>query len=241
LTAVIVEIHQRSRRTYGAPRVHGELVHLEQRCSRKRVARLMAASGLVGVHARRRWRNGRPDVAPAADLVNRDFTPRGPDQVWAADVTQFRTTEGWLHLAAVIDLWSRRVVGWSMSTSPNSELVTDALMMAFERRRPDRRVVHHSDRGAAYTSFAFSRRVAELELDQSFGSTGDCYDNAAVESFWATLKRELAWIHHTTTWTTRADLRSALFDYIEGFYNPTRIQRRLGHHSPVDYEQQSVA
>ena len=161
--------------------------------------------------------------------------------MWAADVTQFRTGEGWLHLAGVIDLWSRRVVGWSMSTTPNSELVTDALVMAFERRRPDRRVVHHSDRGVAYTSLAFSQRVAALELDQSFGSTGDCYDNAVVEAFWATVKRELAWIHGTTTWMTRAELRSAIFDYIEGFYNPNRIQRRLGHHSPIDYEEHAVA
>jgi putative transposase len=241
LVEVIVEIHHRSRSTYGAPRVHAELARLGRRCGCKRVARLMRTAGLVGVHARRRWRNGRPDVAPVPDLVNRDFTPSGPDQVWAADVTQFRTGEGWLHLAGVIDLWSRRVVGWSMSTSPNSELVTDALAMAFERRRPDRRVVHHSDRGAAYTSLAFSQRVAALELDQSFGSTGDCYDNAVVEAFWATLKRELAWIHNTTTWATRAELRSAVFDYIEGFYNPNRIQRRLGHHSPVDYEEHTAA
>jgi putative transposase len=238
---VILAIHERSRRTYGAPRVHAELRRLDQRCSRKRVARLMRTSGLVGVHARRRRRRGRPDVAPAPDLVNRDFTPLGPDRVWAADVTQFRTHEGWLHLAAVIDLWSRRIVGWSMSASPNSELVTDALLMAFQRRRPDRRVVHHSDRGAAYTSLAFSQRVRDLELDQSFGSTGDCYDNAAVEAFWATLKRELGWIHNMTTWPNRAELRSALFDYIEGFYNPNRIQRRLGHQSPADYEQHSAA
>ena len=238
---MILEIHERSHRTYGAPRVHAEPRRLDQCCSRKRVARLMRSSGLVGVHARRRWRRGRPDVAPAPDLVDRHFTPSGPDQVWAADVTQFRTHEGWLHLAAVIDLWSRRVVGWSMSASPNSELVTDALVMAFQRRRPDRRVVHHSDRGAAYTSLAFSQRVADLELDQSFGSTGDCYDNAAVEAFWATLKRELGWIHNTTTWPNRVELRSALFDYIEGFYNPNRIQRRLGHHSPADYEQHSAA
>jgi putative transposase len=241
LVGVIVEIHRRSRQTYGAPRVHAELARLGWQCGRKRVARLMRTAGLVGVHARRRWRNDRPDVAPAPDLVNRDFSPSGPDQVWAADVTQFRTHEGWLHLAGVIDLWSRRVVGWSMSTSPNHELVTDALVMAFERRRPDRRVVHHSDRGAAYTSLAFSQRVAALELDQSFGSTGDCYDNAVVEAFWATLKRELAWIHNTKTWTTRAQLRSAVFDYIESFYNPHRIQCRLGHHSPVDYEQHSAA
>jgi putative transposase len=237
---VILAIHERSRRTYGAPRVHAQLRRLDQRCSRKRVARLRS-HGLVGVHARRRWRRGRPDVAPAPDLVNRDFMPSGPDQVWAADVTQFRTHEGWLHLAAVIDLWSRRIVGWSMNASPNSELVTDALLMAFQRRRPDRRVVHHSDRGAAYTSLAFSQRVRELELDQSFGSTGDCYDNAAVEAFWATLKRELGWIHNTTTWPDRTELRSALFDYIEGFYNPNRIQRRLGHQSPADYEQHSAA
>jgi putative transposase len=113
--------------------------------------------------------------------------------------------------------------------------------MAFERRRPDRRVVHHSDRGAVYTSLAFSHRVAQLELAQSFGSTGDCYNNAAVESFFATLKRELAWIHATKTWSTREELRTALFDYIEGFYNPQRIQQRLGHRSPVDYEQDSAA
>ncbi len=201
----------------------------------------MRSSGLVGVHARRRWRRGPADVASAPDLVKRHFTPSGPDQVWAADVTQFRTGEGWLHLAGVIDLWSRRVVGWAMSNSPNSELVTDALLMAFQRRRPDRRVVHHSDRGAAYTSLAFSQRVREPELDQSFGSTGDCFDNAAVEAFWATLKRELAWIHNARTWPNRSELRSALFDYIEGFYNPTRIQRRLAHQSPADYEQHTAA
>jgi putative transposase len=240
LIAVILEVHACSRRTYGAPRVHAKLRRLDQHCSRKRVARLRSHA-LVGVHARRRWRWGRPDVAPAPDLVNRDFMPSGPDQVWAVDVTQFRTHEGWLHLAAVVDLWSRRIVGWSMSASPNSELVTDALLMAFQRRRPDRRVVHHSDRGAAYTSLAFSQRVRELELDQSFGSNGDCYDNAAVEAFWATFKREVGWIHNTTTWPNRAELRSALFDYIEGFYNPNRIQRRLGHQSPADYEQHSAA
>jgi putative transposase len=241
LAGIIVEIHDRSRRTYGAPRVHAELARLGRRCGRKRVARLMRSQQLVGVHARRRWRRGRPDTALAPDLVQRNFNPTGPDRVWAGDVTQFRTAEGWLHLAAVIDLWSRRVVGWAMDTTVNAELVTDALVMAFQRRRPDRRVVHHSYRGAAYTSLAFSQRVVELVLDQSFGSTGDCYDNAAVESVFATLKRELAWIHATKTWPTRAALRSALFDYIEGFYNPERIQHRLGHQSPINYEQDSAA
>ena len=236
LGGLIVEVHQRSRRTYGAPRVHAELRRLDQRCSRKRVARLMRDAGLVGVHARRRWRRGRPDTAPAPDLVNRRFDPPGQDRVWAADVTQFRTGEGWLYLAGVIDLYSRRVVGWAMSNRPDTDLVTDALIMAFQRRRPDRRVVHHSDRGAIYTSLAFSHRLAERGLAQSFGSTGDAYDNAAVEAFWATLKRELAWIHQRTTWNTRAELRTAVFDYIEAFYNPERIQQRLGHHSPAAYE-----
>jgi putative transposase len=238
---MIVQIHDRSRCTYGAPRVHAELARLGWRCGRKRVARLMRSQQLVGVHTRRRWRHGRLDATVAPDLVQRNFNPAGPDRLWAADVTQFRTGEGWLHLAAVIDLWSRRVVGWAMGTTANAELVTDALVMAFERRRPDQRVVHHSDRGAAYTSLAFSQRVIELEVDQSFGSTGDCYDNAAVESFFATLKRELAWIHATKTWPTRTALRSALFDYIEGFYNPERIQQRLGHQSPINYEQDSAA
>jgi transposase InsO family protein len=152
LAGLIGEVHQRSRRTYGAPRVHAELRRLNQRCSRKRVARLMRDAGLVGVHARRRWRRGRPDTAPAPDLVNRRFDPPARDRVWAADVTQFRTGEGWLYLAGVIDLYSRRVVGWAMSHRPDTDLVTDALIMAFQRRRPDRRVVHHSDRGAIYTS-----------------------------------------------------------------------------------------
>jgi len=236
LAELIDEVHQRSRRTYGAPRVHAELRRLNQSCSRKRVARLMRDAGLVGAHARRRWRRGRPDTAPAPDLVNRRFDPPGRDRVWAADVTQFRTGEGWLYLAGVIDLYSRRVVGWAMSNRPDTDLVTDALLMAFQRRRPDRRVVHHSDRGAIYTSLAFSHRLAERGLAQSFGSTGDAYDNAAVEAFWATLKRELAWIHQRTTWHTRAELRTAVFDYIEAFYNPERIQRRLGHHRPATYE-----
>ena len=197
---------------------------------------------LVGAHTRRRWRTARSDVvASAADLVHRNFDPIGPDVLWAADVTQIRTGEGWLYLAAVLDLWSRRVVGWAMGPTVDAELVGDALVMAFQRRRPDRRVVHHSDRGAVYTSLAFSHRLAELELDQSFSAVGSCYDNAAVESFFATVKRELAWIHQRTNWPTRAALRTALFDYIEGFYNSERIQQRLHNRSPIDFESHAVA
>jgi putative transposase len=241
LGSLITEIHQRSRTTYGAPRIHAELRRLDHRCGRKRVARLMASHGLVGAHARRKWRRGRPDVAPAPDLVNREFTASRPDEIWAADVTQFWTTEGWLYFAGVIDLYSRRVVGWAMSNSPDADLVIDALLMGFQRRRPDEKLIHHSDRGAVYTSLAFGNRAAELGITRSFGSTGDCYDNAAVESLWATLKRDLNWIYGRKAWTSRALLRSAIFDYIEGFYNPERIQKRLGYRSPADFESESVA
>ena len=241
LTGLIREIHRRSRTTYGAPRVHAELRRLGEICAKKRVARLMAKEGLVGAHARRKWRTGKPDIAPAPDLVKRNFGPPRPDRVWAADVTQFRTEEGWLHFAGVVDLYSRRVVGWSMGTSADADLVIDALVMAFERRRPDQGVIHHSDRGAAYTSLAFGNHAAELGIARSFGSTGDCFDNSAVEAVWSTLKRELAWIHGRRTWPTRDLLRSAIFDYIEGFYNPERTQRRLGYRSPADYEAMSVA
>ncbi len=241
LSELIGDIHRNSRTTYGAPRVHAELKRLDEPCAKKRVARLMAARGLVGAHSRRRWRRGRPDVAPAPDLLNRDFGPKKADQIWAADVTQFRTQEGWLYFAGVVDLFSRRVVGWAMSSSPDADLVIDALMMAFERRRPDEKIVHHSDRGAIYTSLAFGNRAAQLGVTRSFGSTGDCYDNAAVEAVWATLKRDLAWIHGRKTWPRRDLLRSALFDYVEGFYNPQRTQKRLGYLSPADFEKTQVA
>jgi transposase InsO family protein len=152
----------------------------------------MRAQALVGVHARKRWRRSKPGGGvQAPDLVRRNFNPAGPDQLWAADVTQFRTGQGWLHLATVMDLWSRRVIGWSTGTSPDSELVSRALVMAAVRRQPRTRVVHHSDRGAAYTSISFSQRVIELELDQSFGRTGDCYDKAMVS--YCTPLRWLGW------------------------------------------------
>ena len=151
------------------------------RCGRKRVARLMRDHRLVGVHLRRRWRTARHGAAVhGVDLVRRNFNPSGPNQLWAADVTQFHTGEGWLYLAAVLDLWSRRVIGWAIGAAVNAELVGDALVMAFQRRRPDQRVVHHSDRGAVYTSLAFSARLAQLELDQSFSAVGSCYDKACV-------------------------------------------------------------
>jgi len=201
----------------------------------------MREYGLVGAHSRRKWRTGKPDTAWAPDLLERNFNPARRDTVWAADVTQFRTGEGWLHFAGVIDLYSRRVVGWAMGPAPDADLVIDALVMAFERRRPDQRVVHHADRGAAYTSLAFGQRLEALGITASFGSTGDAYDNAAVEATWAVLKRELAWIHGHQTWPTHDLLRSAIFDYVEGFYNTTRIKQRLGYRSPAEFENEAIA
>ena len=241
LAVVVTEVHSRSRRTYGAPRVHAELGRLGHNTARKRVARLMREHGLVGAHSRKKWRAGKPNTAWAPDLLERNFSPACRDAVWAADVTQFRTEEGWLHFAGVIDLYSRRVVGWAMGTAPDADLVIDALVMAFKRRRPDQRLIHHADRGAAYTSLAFGQQLERLGIAASFGSTGDAYDNAAVESTWSILKRELAWLHGRQIWRTRDLLRSAIFDYIEGFYNTSRIKARLGYRSPAQFEQEAIA
>jgi putative transposase len=234
LLVEIAAIHERSRGTYGAPRVEGQL-RREGRChGRKRIARLMRTNGLVGAHARRRWRRGRPDTAPAPDLLERNFTAAAPDQRWVGDITEFVTGDGKLYLAGILDLCDRTLVGWSMRERATTDLVIDALVMAIGRRRPDHDVVHHSDRGSVYTSLRFANHLEDHGLVASFGSTGDAFDNAAMEAFWATLKRELAWIHQRRTWSTRAELRAALFDYIETFYNRARHQARLDHRTPAE-------
>jgi putative transposase len=236
LTTKIRAIHERSRGTYGAPRVHAELrldhgVHV----SRKRVARLMRTAGLVGCHRRRgRGLTRRdPQAAQAPDLVGRDFTAQRPDQVWTADITYIPTWSGWLYLAVVLDVFSRRVVGWAMADHLRTELVLDALDMAIWNRRPNPGLVHHSDQGCQYTSLAFGRRLREAGLVASMGSVGDCYDNAVTESFFATLECELL---DRSRFATRAQARTAVFDYLEGFYNPRRRHSTLGYLSPADFE-----
>lgn len=236
LTNAIFDVYVASRRTYGAPRIHGQLKRLDTHVGCKRVARLMRQHGLVGAHSRKKWRRGRPDIAPAPDLLNRDFTATRPNEAWVADITEFATGEGKLYLAGVRDLYGKGLVGWAMAERQTSELVIDAVVMAVTRRDPAGQLVHHSDKGCQYTSLEFTNRLMDLGLVPSYGSTGDCYDNAAMESFWATLKRELAWIHGTNNFMTRAALRHALFDYIETFYNRQRTQAGLGHRSPLDYE-----
>lgn len=230
----IVDIHSRSRGTYGAPRVWAELAAEGVCVGRKRVARLMRQARIQGVHRRRKVTTTRrnPERIAASDLVRREFTAEGPDQLWVADITYIPTKAGFLYLAAVIDAWSRRVVGWSMRDDMATPLVTDALDMAIARRRPQQ-VIHHSDRGSQYSSGAFRARCERAGISVSMGRRGDAYDNAVAESFFATLETELL---DRTSFTTRDQARTAVFDYIEGFYNPHRRHSSIGYHSPVDYE-----
>ena len=235
LLVEIRRIHTESRCTYGAPRVHGQLRRRGHQVGCKRVARLMRANGLMGVH-RRKWRRRRPDIAPAPDRLNRDFTAERPNQRWVADISEFATGEGKLHVAGVRDLCHRGLVGWAMGPAPDAELVVDAVVMALGRSEPDPEgLVHHSDKGGAYLSGDFCSMATLAGLEVSFGSTGDCYDNAAMETFWSTLKREIAWIRGSIWFETRHEARLYLFEFIEVFYNRQRHQARLGHRTPVEF------
>ncbi len=239
LSAHIDAIHRASRGTYGAPRVHAELAALGIHVGRKRVARLMRTLGLHGVSRRRRPRTTLRDPVhpPAPDLVARDFTAPGPDRLWVADITYIPTGAGFLYLAVVLDAWSRRVIGWAMASHLRTELVLAALDMALAQRRPVD-VIHHSDQGCQYTSLAFGRRCREAGVRPSMGSVGDAYDNALCESFFATLECELL---DRQRFDTQAEARLAVFDFIEGWYNPRRRHSALGYLSPLAYERRGPA
>ena len=234
----VKQIHADSDGTYGARRVHAEL-RLEHgiRVGRKRVERLMRAAGISGLLPRKRRRTTvrLPGVRVAADLVERDFRPDDPNQTWSADITYISTWEGFLYLAHVQDLFSRLIVGWSMAEHLRSELVVDALEMALARRRPDPGLVHHSDQGCQFTAVLFTTRCAKAGIEVSMGSVGDCYDNAVCETFHASLKKEKI---YRQSWPTRAAARTAIFEYIEGWYNPRRRHSTLGYLSPIEFEQQ---
>jgi transposase InsO family protein len=236
LLGQITAIHVDSRRTYGAPRVHGQLRRRGVHVGCKRVARLMRQAGLVGVNPRRKWRRGRPDIAPAPDLLRRDFTAERPNERWVADITEFVTAEGKLYVAGVRDLCHRGLVGWAMDQHQDAELVVDALVMAIGRTRPDTaNLIHHADRGSQYTSLALCSTASLHGLRVSFGSTGDCFDNAAMETFWSTIKREIRWSRGSDRFATRADARLLLFEWFEVFYNRQRHQAALGHRTPAEY------
>ena len=234
MLAGIRAIHERSRGTYGVPRIHAQLSAQGTHVGRKRIARLMHKAGLQGVSRRKKYRTTirNTKVRPAADLVKRDFSVQGPNQLWVADITYIRTGSGFLYLAVVLDAFSRRVVGWAMKTHLRTQLVLDALEMALWQRRPHS-VIHHSDQGTQYTSFAFGQRCRRAGVRPSMGSVGDCYDNALCESFFASLECELL---DRNRFPTPTQARSALFDFIEGFYNPHRLHSSLGYHSPAEFE-----
>jgi putative transposase len=240
LTEKIREVHDRSRGIYGYPRVHAELRALGVCCSRKRVARLMRKNGLTGYIRGRKKRTTRHDpcATPAPDLLKRDFAVAAPDKVWTADITYVHTQEGFLYLAFILDVYSRRVVGWSMATHLRTELVVDALEMALWRRKPDAGLIHHTDRGAQYTALSFGKRLEEAGIVPSMGRAGSALDNAISESFVASLKTEL--LHRRHRFLTREAARTAVFDYIEGFYNRVRRHSSLGYLSPADYEQATM-
>jgi putative transposase len=234
LTELISEIHAQSWGAYGAPMIHEELAERGIRVGRKRVARLMKAAGLQGVTRRKKaWTTRRDTNArPAPDLVDRDFTADRPNKLWVADITYVPTWAGFLYLAVVIDVWSRRVVGWAMADHLRTELVMDAFDMAITTRRPTD-VIHHSDQGCQYTSIAFGKRCQELGVRPSMGSVGDCYDNALCESFFATLECELI---DRFTFRTKRDARLAVFRWIEAWYNQRRRHSKIGRMSPVNFE-----
>lgn len=244
LLKLIEEIHaDEDMKTYGAPRVHAELVlgH-DLQVNQKRVARLMRQAGIQGLYRRRRsWTTIRdPHAIPAKDLVNRRFTVDGPNRLWLTDITEHPTVEGKVYCAAVMDAWSRRVLGWSIDDNMRKELVVDALGMAVLRRNPmdvDNNTIMHSDHGSQFTSWAFSQKVYDAGLVPSMGSVGDCYDNAMMESFWERMQLELL---DSQVWFTRNELANAMFRWIESWYNRRRRHSSIGMLSPIEFETRST-
>lgn len=236
LADVIDDVHKESRRTYGYRRVHAELtLGLGLQVGRDQVALIMARLGLHGVKKRRRRGcTTRDDTArPAPDLVDRNFVADAPDQLWVADITYVPTAIGFVYLAVVLDVFSRRIVGWSIDTRQRAELVVDALGRATTVRRPRHIVIHHSDQGSQYTSHDFERACRAAGVDRSMGSVGDCYDNAMMESFFGTLEDELFAI---TRFRNRRDATLQIADYIDQFYNRQRRHSALDYLSPAEHE-----
>jgi putative transposase len=231
----IEDAYQNNRRVYGSPRLHAELKEQGVRCGRKRVARLMRERGISAKAKRRKMKttDSQHTNPVAANLLQRDFTADAPNTKWVADITGIGTAEGWLYLAAVVDIYSRYVVGWAMSKERDEQLVTKAVEMALTQRRPGAGLVHHSDRGSQYTSQGYLTLVQQYEIQVSMSRKGDCYDNALMESFFGTLKEECV---ERQIYQTRAEARNAVFEYIEVFYNRQRRHSSLGYVSPVTYE-----
>jgi transposase InsO family protein len=237
LTAQIKGIYERSGGTYGSPRVHAQLRAEGRHVGRKRVERLMCAAGLKGASRRRFIITTQRDIhaQPAPDLVQRDFHAEGPNQLWVADISYIPTWTGFLYLAIVLDVFSRRVVGWAMENHLRTPLVMAALQMALAQRHPQQ-VIHHSDHGCQYTSIAFGRRCIEAGVRPSMGSVGDCFDNAMAESFFASLECELLDRHH---FKTQTEAKTIVFEWIEGWYNISRLHSSLQYLSPIEFERRN--
>ena len=239
LTARIHEIYRRSRETYGSPMIHAELADDHQiRVGRKRVARLMRAAGLRGATLRKFVVTTVSAAQPpeVADLVERRFYAERPNRLWVADATYIPTWSGFLYLAIVLDVFSRKIVGWAMEMHLGTELMLAAIDMAITIRRPQT-VIHHSDHGCQYTSYAFGKRCREAGIMPSMGTVGDAYDNAMAESFFATLEREVL---NRRRFKSQAEAKMAVFDWLEGWYNPHRRHSALGRRSPVNYERHAL-
>jgi len=228
-------VYQESRSTYGSRRVYHELRAQGIACSRHRIARLMRQDGLRAVQRQRYKQPTRPNprLPVAPNVLNQDFTAQRPNQKWVADFTYIPTAQGWLYLATVMDVFSRQIVGWSMSERQQTALVESALQMALARRCPQTGLLHHSDRGSQYASHDYQKLLASEHIQVSMSRSGNCYDNAMMESFFATLKSEC--VDHR--YATRADARSAIFAYIERWYNRHRRHSSLGYLSPAAFEQ----
>lgn len=240
MTGRIRQIHLDSYGSYGMPRVRAELIEQGVCISRQRVARLMRLANIRGISRRRGFTvTTRRDKrqAPASDLVKRHFQASGPNQLWVADMTYVPTWTGFLYLAVVIDVWSRRVVGWSMGERMTADLVLSALNMALAQRKP-KDVIHHSDQGSQYTSLAFGERCRQMGVRPSMGTVGDAYDNAMAESFFASLEAELIERH---SFESKAQARMAVFAWIEGWYNTRRRHSGLGYLSPMNFERSQLS
>jgi transposase InsO family protein len=238
LVIQINEVYRSSRETYGSPRIHAELRRKGIACGRNRVARLMHLQGLVARKRQKRHpvtTQRQAGALPAPNLLNQNFLALAPNQKWVSDITYIDTAEGWLYLASVLDLFSRQIVGWAMADRIDSVLVEDAFKMAVLRRYPQAGLMHHSDQGSQYTSQAYQDCLAELQCQVSMSGVGNCYDNAVMESFFGTLKAECV----THQFATRAQAQTAIFEYIEAWYNRQRLHSSLGYLSPMEFELKS--
>jgi putative transposase len=240
LAEQIHEIHRSSRRAYGSPRIHRALRSKGLDCGRHRVARIMRAEGLQGCSKQRFYRTSttRSERQAAPDLLERNFEVGAPNQAWVGDITQIRTREGWLFLSVILDLYSRKVVGYATSHQPRTELALEALIMAHKTRRPRAGLIHHTDRGTQYGSDKYKQQLERYEMRRSMSRPGKCGDNAVAESFFRTIKTES--LYHMD-FETREQARLEIFNYIEGFYNRTRMHSTLDYQSPNEYEKLSAA